>query len=368
MNVIVKAAEYVRVEGDHWEVEVAEDSEVPSTLEEHHVRIRVKACGLTQQDFEVVSNIHRSKARLPLGHEISGVIKEVGPNANLFNVGDEVVGLLPLNWPHSGCAEECVAPEYCLVAKPGAVSHVDAAGCVSGGVRAYTALHYAAHVCGGETVLVCNGSSPEGIIAIQLAQLWNARVLATASTHEEAVFLESHRPPLAQVIEVGKYRRSLVDVCLEETGGLGIDCVLDCASSSIDLSSGAGRMSTPSSTPSSPTPSRQGGQPSLHEFFSCLAVGGRFVTADRTLQLDPPHSDLLYMKGGSVCFLNEHTWLLSSGQQGRYMHMLSDLVEKVNTKKINPSIHHTVELANVPQAFKQLSDCVIGKVVMRMAD
>ena len=32
----------------------------------------------------------------------------------------------------------------------------------------------------------------------------------------------------AQVIEVGKYRRSLVDVCLEETGGLGIDCVLDC--------------------------------------------------------------------------------------------------------------------------------------------
>ena len=85
-------------------------------------------------------------------------------------------------------------------------------------------------------------------------------------------------------------------------------------------------------------------------------------------QLDPPHSDLLYMKGGSVCFLNEHTWLLSSGQQGRYMHMLSDLVEKVNTKKINPSIHHTVELANVPQAFKQLSDCVIGKVVMRMAD
>ena len=46
-----------------------------------------------------------------------------------------------------------------LVAKPGAVSHVDAAGCVSGGVRAYTALHYAAHVCGGETVLVCNGSS-----------------------------------------------------------------------------------------------------------------------------------------------------------------------------------------------------------------
>lgn len=86
------------------------------------------------------------------------------------------------------------------------------------------------------------------------------------------------------------------------------------------------------------------------------------------LQLDPPHSDLLFMKGANICFLNEHTWLLSSGQQGRYLHMLSDLVEKVHNKNIIPSIHHTVELDHVPEAMQQLADCVVGKVVMRLPE
>ena len=62
-----------------------------------------------------------------------------------------------LSWTSCCCVIFMHAPFP--AAKPSAISHVDAAGCVGGGVRAYTALHYAAHICGGETVLVCNGSS-----------------------------------------------------------------------------------------------------------------------------------------------------------------------------------------------------------------
>ena len=43
--------------------------------------------------------------------------------------------------------------------KPSKVNFADAACCVGDGVKAYTALHYKANLCGGETVLVMNGAS-----------------------------------------------------------------------------------------------------------------------------------------------------------------------------------------------------------------
>ena len=43
--------------------------------------------------------------------------------------------------------------------KPSKVNFADAACCVGDGIKAYTALHYQANICGGETVLVMNGAS-----------------------------------------------------------------------------------------------------------------------------------------------------------------------------------------------------------------
>ena len=48
---------------------------------------------------------------------------------------------------------------FFLVRKPEKIDHIDAAGCIGDVVRAYTALHYQARVCGGETVLIFNGAS-----------------------------------------------------------------------------------------------------------------------------------------------------------------------------------------------------------------
>ena len=39
-------------------------------------------------------------------------------------------------------------------------------------------------------------------------------------------------------------------------------------------------------------------------------------------QLDPPDSQFLYLKGGSLSFLFEHTWVLSGTQFGRYQRIL----------------------------------------------
>ena len=66
--------------------------------------------------------------------------------------------------------------DFILVKKPSRVSHEEAAAAIGDAVRAYTALHYHTHVCAGDTVLIMDGATPSGSIAVQMAQLWGAKV------------------------------------------------------------------------------------------------------------------------------------------------------------------------------------------------
>jgi len=85
-----------------------------------------------------------------------------------------------------------------------------------------------------------------------------------------------------------------METILQETGGTGVDCVLETLEGSEASKFGK------------------------HEIVSSLAAGGRWATTHKNLQLDPPHSHLLFLKGASLCFLFPQIWLLSSSQLGRY--------------------------------------------------
>ena len=62
------------------------------------------------------------------------------------------------------------------VKKPRMLNFEDAAAGIGDCVRAYTALHYQAQVCAGDTVLVLDGASSFGSVAVQLARQWGAKV------------------------------------------------------------------------------------------------------------------------------------------------------------------------------------------------
>ncbi|TRY68082.1 hypothetical protein DNTS_034801 [Danionella cerebrum] len=78
---------------------------------------------------------------------------------------------------------------------------------------------------------------PFGVLAIQLANYYGVKVLATAHSPEDQKFLEELRSAavarnveetlLARVIRVWDTKDDLVEACLEETGGLGVDIVID---------------------------------------------------------------------------------------------------------------------------------------------
>ncbi|XP_028410119.1 quinone oxidoreductase-like protein 1 isoform X2 [Dendronephthya gigantea] len=320
----------------------------------HDVIIQVKACVLDTNHVHLSSLfrelfLYDELPDVPVSTEVSGVVSQVGPDVTRFSVGDDVVGMLSPSPGSSGaCASFCTVSEYNIVKKPSKVTYADAACCVGNGLQAFTALHYKANLCGGETVLVMNGASGAGIMAIQLAQLWGAKIITTAHSEEEKLFLESWRPEIGKIIDYTKLKIPLVDDCLNETAGTGVDCIID---------NGVDQFPKTDQNTITDIPTK-------HELVSCLAVGGRWITTQSDLQLDPPHSKMLYMKGASLSFLFKDVWTLSKGQQGRFLHILTEVLDKVETGTLKPVVHHTVNFEDAISAIKNLHNFPVGNVVL----
>ncbi|CAN7988777.1 unnamed protein product [Ixodes hexagonus] len=371
------------VEGQRTQILVESEVDVPQ-VDKYSVLISVKACAISRTDDKVLKLLYKekSKTKYPMCYEIAGVVVEVGDWVTSINHGDEVVGLIPLDYDQSGCAEYVCLNEYDITKKPENVSFVDAAGCIGDAVRAYTGLHYLGRMTSGDTVLVMDGASSFGAVAVQLAHHWGAKVITTVSSADEALYLEGLRGQVAKVIDlsktdnstdfisnytvlgnnnnnnnnIGSSKPALLPACMQETGGLGVDLVFD---NGVTQFAETSYRILPEESYSHPVPSK-------HDIVSCLAVGGRWITSKSDLQLDPPHSEIMFMKCASLGFLFEHAWTLSSTQQGRYLHILMDIMEKVSSGVIRPNIHHTVSFEAVPEAFQKLSEERVGKVVMKM--
>jgi Zn-dependent alcohol dehydrogenase len=78
----------------------------------HEVRIKVKACGVCHSDLHYITG--DSPMILPgiLGHEVAGVVTEVGPNVTRMKAGDHVIGSF---LPNCGFCRYCSAgmPHLC---------------------------------------------------------------------------------------------------------------------------------------------------------------------------------------------------------------------------------------------------------------
>ncbi|NXB06478.1 QORL1 protein, partial [Cnemophilus loriae] len=308
-----------------------ERENLPATAE-HDVKVQVRACALSRVDTQLLSEIQLKKELVPVGREISGVVLEVGSKVTFFQPDDEVVGILPLDSEESGVCEVILIHEHYLVHKPQKVCWAEAAGTVRDGLRAYTALHYLSQVSPGTAVLVLDGASPFGTIAIQLAQHRGAKVISTAHSLEDKQYLERLRPAGARVIDVSHGKIDVAESCLEETGGLGVDIVLDAGV----------RLYSAEDEPSSKSQLL----PHKHDIITLLGVGGHWITTEKDLQLDPPDSHSLFLKGATVSFLNDEIWNLSNVQQGKYLDILwwSYIMEKLSNSIFRPQLDEPIPL------------------------
>jgi NADPH:quinone reductase-like Zn-dependent oxidoreductase len=181
--------------------------EDPPAIRPDEARVRVFACGMNHLDLWVRNGVPGHRFPLPLipGCDIAGTVEEVGEAVDGFSAGEEVV-VSPgfscgrcrecLSGNHSLCraygifgetrdggnAEFVAVPGVNLIRKPEGLTFPEAAAVP---LVFLTAWHMLVTRCGvkpGDRVLVHAGGSGVGSAAIQIAKLFGAEVVTTAST------------------------------------------------------------------------------------------------------------------------------------------------------------------------------------------
>jgi propanol-preferring alcohol dehydrogenase len=170
------------------------------------VRVRVQACGVCRTDLHIADGeLPGSKLPLILGHQIAGVVDEVGPGAESFSPGD-CVGIPWLGWTCGECrycasgrenlcdrarftgyqidggyAEASVADaRYCLPL-PAGYSPSDAAPLLCAGLIGYRALR----LTGDAARVGLYGFGASAHIVTQVARWQGRRVFAFTRPSDE---------------------------------------------------------------------------------------------------------------------------------------------------------------------------------------
>lgn len=156
------------------------DPPVPLPTE---VLVSVRAIGLNPVEGAIRAGYFPVLGQPPfvLGWDVSGVVTEVVPGVNRFQVGDEVYGMPLFPRAASTYAEVVAAPSRQLALKPRTVDYAHAAALPLVGLTAYQMLVDIADVQPGQRVLVHAAGGGLGHIAVQIAKDLGAYVIGTAS-------------------------------------------------------------------------------------------------------------------------------------------------------------------------------------------
>ncbi|GAA2019970.1 NADP-dependent oxidoreductase [Catenulispora yoronensis] len=158
-------------------VDVPKPTPLPS-----EVLVRVHAAAVNPVDAMVRSGLFPLLGEPPfiLGWDISGVVEEVVPGVNRFQVGDEVYGMPFFPRPGNAYADYVAVPSRQLARKPAALDHSHAAALPLAGLTAWQSLVDTADVQPGQRVLIHAAGGGVGHLAVQIAKSRGAHVIGTA--------------------------------------------------------------------------------------------------------------------------------------------------------------------------------------------
>jgi NADPH:quinone reductase-like Zn-dependent oxidoreductase len=330
------------------EVLVYEDAPDPK-IKANEVLVRVRACALNHLDLWVRGGIPGMGFDMPhiLGSDIAGEVVAVGELCWRVRPGQRVLlspglscrqcaqcaagrdnfcpqyTIFGLRVP-GGNAELVAAPEYAVIPIPDDLSFEDAAAAPLVFLTAWHMLRGRAQLEPGEDVLVLAASSGVGSAAVQIAKLFQCRVIATAGGDTK---LEMARKLGADVV-IDHYRQDIAAEVKNFTDRRGVDVVFE----------HVGAATWPKSVQS-------------------LAPGGRLVTCGATTGYDAK-VDLRFL------FNRQHSLL------GSFMGTLGDLhqvLKFVFRKQLRPIIDRVYPLSEIRAAHERLENKEqFGKVLVEI--
>jgi len=233
------------------------DVDAPSPKNEQ-VLVQVASVGVCHSDLHlweggyagpqgVFMKVEDRGVKFPLtpGHEIAGVIEDMGESVVGFQKGDKVLiypwigeGLCPACrvgeenvcdsprtlgiYQDGGYAESVLVPSYRYLVKIGDLDSNEAASLACSGLTAYTAIKKA-NAQPGETVVIV-GAGGLGLMAVQLAKaITNAKVAIVDI--DERKLAEAKKLGADDMINSGS--GDTVQRIKDLTGGLGAEAVVD---------------------------------------------------------------------------------------------------------------------------------------------
>jgi NADPH2:quinone reductase len=201
------------------------ETEVPTpTPGPGELLVRVLATSVNPLDLQIRRGDYRADTRPPLviGHDVSGVVQEIGAGVTRFRPGDAVWYVTRFFSGAGTYAEYHVVEEAIVAGKPRMLSHVEAASLPLVAGTVWEAFVDRARLQPAERVLVHGGAGGVGTIAIQLAAAMGAEVLTTC-----------RRPDTDLVQNLGAHHvidfetDDPVQAVRRVTDGRGVDVVLD---------------------------------------------------------------------------------------------------------------------------------------------
>ncbi|MCX4617163.1 MULTISPECIES: NADP-dependent oxidoreductase [Streptomyces] len=147
------------------------------------VRVRVAATSFNPVDANIRAGFMQGPIPVTLPHspgiDVAGTVDALGEGVTGIQVGDQVIGFLPMAGP-GAAAEYVLAPVEALTPAPKNVALSDAAALPLVGLTAWQALFEHAKLTAGQRVLVNGAGGAVGGYAVQLAKQAGAFVIATA--------------------------------------------------------------------------------------------------------------------------------------------------------------------------------------------
>lgn len=185
------------------------------------IEIEVRACALNRADLLQRRGLYPPPpgASEILGLECAGVVRAAAPDVTSFARGDRVMALLA----GGGYAERVVCPAAHALPIPSGLDFEQAAAIPEAFLTASEALFSTASLAQGEVVLIHAAAGGVGSAALQLAKLAGARAVASVGSAQKAEWIRA----------LGADRVALhasedfVEACSNETGGRGVDVILD---------------------------------------------------------------------------------------------------------------------------------------------
>ncbi len=336
---------------EHGGSEVLRLEEVtPPAAGPHEALVRVRAVALNHIDIWVRRGLPNLRVRFPhiLGADIAGQIAALGSEVTGWEVGEAVMLHPGVSCGHctvctagqdnlcrtytilgehvpGGYAEYVTVSQENLLRKPPHLSFEEAASLPLVFLTAWNMLVTNARLRFGEDVLIWGAGSGVGSAAIQIARVFEARVLTTASA---AWKLERARE-LGADVGVNYREQDVLEEVRRATGRRGVDVVADHV--------GAATWETS---------------------IKALARGGRLAVCGATSGPEVK-LDIRHIFGRRLAIFG--TWMGTKAE----MQQILPLIER---GRLKPVVHTVLPLEQAAEAHRLMEESRhFGKIVLRVA-